>query len=86
MICPKCGSEDVKVQVVSEEVVRVHKHGWVYWLCVSWWIWIFKAMFWLLTSPYQLLKGAKGKTEKYSNTEHSTMCVCQKCGNTWKIK
>ena len=48
MKCPKCGSEDVKVQVVSEEVVRVHKHGWAYWLFVAWWLWIFKAMFWLL--------------------------------------
>lgn len=82
MKCPKCGSEDVKVQVVSEEVVRVHKHGWTYWLFVAWWLWLPKLLLYFLTLPFR----AFGKTEKYSNTEHSTMCVCQNCGNTWKAK
>lgn len=27
MKCPKCKSEDVKVQIVSEEVVRTYKHS-----------------------------------------------------------
>lgn len=83
MICPKCKSENVKIQIVSEEVVRVYKHGLIYKLFVGWWIWIFRSIFKLLFMPFS---GLFSRTEKYSNTEHKTMAICQNCGRTWRVK
>lgn len=82
MKCKKCGSENVNTQIVSEEVTRVWKHGILYWLLIGWWIWIVK----LLLFPITMIFNLFSREEKYSNTEHKTMCVCQSCGYTWKVK
>ena len=54
MQCPKCGSENVNVQVVSETHLSTKHHGVVYWLFVGWWWipvkWIF------LTVPALIVK------------------------------
>ena len=36
MKCPKCGSENVTVQVVNETELKEKKHGFLWWLCVGW--------------------------------------------------
>ncbi len=78
MVCPKCGSENVNVQAVT--TVSKKKHGIMWWLLVSWWIWIF----WLLAFiPMAIIKLLKGK--KYVSKTH-TQAVCQNCGNSWRIK
>lgn len=82
MICPKCGSENISVQMVSETQLK-KKHGCLYWTCIGWWLepilWIF------FTIPklfYQIFKPKKHKLK----TIHKSMCVCQNCGNHWETK
>ncbi len=92
MICPKCGSSNVNVQSVetgsvgmSKTTIVKKRKGLLYWLLVSWWIWIFK----LLVFPFKLLFGSKkkiGTATTISGTKNvlSTRAVCQSCGYSWK--
>lgn len=80
MNCPKCKSENVTVQMVSEQVVRTHEHSLMYKMCFGWWIWIFK---WLFKLPLALILPKRTKT---SFTEHKKMAVCQNCGHSWQVR
>lgn len=55
MKCPKCKSEDVKVQIVSEEVVRTYKHSLFYRLLIGWWL---KPIIWICTLPFRMIGNA----------------------------
>ena len=77
MVCPKCNSENVNVQAVSD-VKLVDKHkGCAWWLFVGWWWLPFK---WLvLTIPALIVKIFGHKKQKIVTTTHS-QAVCQNCG------
>ena len=38
MTCPSCGSEDVRVQVVTIHQLRNRHHSVLYWVLVGWWL------------------------------------------------
>lgn len=84
MVCPKCGSNNVNVQVVSETSLYKKKKGILWWLLVAWWWWVIEVFLWVfLTIPrlfVAMLKPAKYDTK----TTHHSMCVCQNCGHSWK--
>lgn len=82
--CPRCGSDNVNAQVVSEQVhVEKGHHGWLYFMFVGWWLWFAKAMFALCTWPLHMF----GRRDKvYTSTRHHTECVCQNCGHHWALK
>ena len=82
MICPKCGADNVTVQVVTETELKVKKHGCLYWLCIGWWL---KPLLWLcLTLPMIII--AIFKPKKYQTKTHTkNMAVCHTCGNSWKV-
>ena len=80
MKCPKCGSENVNVQMVTETKLK-KKHSIVYWLLIGWWL---EPIMWLIfTIPMLIIKIFKPKNYK-TKTTHKSMCVCQACGNSWK--
>lgn len=81
MVCPKCKSENVTTQIVSEQVIRKHHKGLFYYFFVAWWLWFAKLLWNICTIPFRFL----GHTTKHTLTEHKTMCVCQNCGKTWQI-
>lgn len=80
MICPKCNSEDVNVQVVSEQKIEKAGHGCLWWCLIGWWLvpglWLFA------TLPMLVLK-MFGVGKKKITTSHKTKCICQSCGHTW---
>lgn len=83
MKCPKCGSERVTVSVINEVYLVDKHHGLVWWLLVGWW-WI--AVKWLfLTLPALIVKIFGHKKQTTKNTKVK-ICVCQNCGNAWKIR
>ncbi len=82
MKCPRCGSENVNVQMVSEQVVRTYDHSLFYKLFFGWWMWFFKFLLKLCFSMFTFFLPKKNKT---TFTEHKTMAVCQKCGHTWQV-
>lgn len=81
MKCPKCGSENVTVQMVSETKLKEKKHGIIWWICIGWW-WI-PAKWLFLTFPALIVKIFKPSKYK-TKTIHKSMCVCQNCGKSWK--
>ena len=49
MKCPKCKSENVSVQMVSESQLKNKHHNIFYWLLIGWWL---KPLLWFfLTVP-----------------------------------
>ncbi len=70
MVCPKCQSENVTIQAVSEQ----NKRGcftvllYIILFCIPVLGWI---------ALFCLLRGKKSKTVSYA--------VCQDCGNKWNV-
>jgi hypothetical protein len=80
MICKKCGSENVNVQMVSETRLK-KKHSIIYWILIGWWL---ELIMWLfLTIPMLIYKLFKPKNYK-TKTSHHSMFVCQDYGYNWK--
>lgn len=83
MVCPRCGSQNVNVQMVTETQLKDKHHGVVWWLFVGWW-WI--PIKWLFfTLPALIIKIFSHKKQKMV-TKQSTVCICQQCGNTWTVE
>ena len=80
MTCPKCGSSNINVQMVSETKLKKKHHGIIYWICFGWLIEIFLWIF--LTLPMLIIAIFRPKKYK-TKTKHKSMCVCQNCGNHW---
>lgn len=83
MKCPKCGSENVNVQIVEKHSLSKKGKGLVWWLFIGWWWWIIDLMLWFfLTIPrlfVQILKPSKYKMK----SKTVSVCVCQNCGHNW---
>lgn len=80
MVCPKCGSENVNVQVIQETQLVDKHHGIIWWLFIGWW-WL--PIKWLcLTIPALIVKIFSHKKQKIKQKEKA-VCVCQNCGHKW---
>lgn len=81
MVCPKCKSEDVTVQMVTETQLLIKRRGILWWIFVGWW-WL--PLKWLvLTIPALIVKLFAPRRYK-TKAIHKSMCVCQTCGYHWK--
>ncbi len=80
--CPKCGSNNVNIQVVNNAKLVTKHHGIIWWLIIGWW-WIFVK--WLIFTIPALIFAIFGhKKQKIKNVQEKIV-VCQSCGNTWKL-
>lgn len=62
MICEKCGSDNVNIQITTESKLVTKHHGIIWWLCIGWW-WI--PIKWLfLTVPALFVAIFIGKRKK----------------------
>lgn len=79
--CPKCKSENVNVQIVTETKLKTKHHGILYWICC---LWIVDMLLWIfLTIPKLIISIFKPKKQKIVS-KNISMCVCQDCGHSWK--
>ena len=81
MICPKCGSENTRVEVVNTIHLK-RKRSWFYWLFFVWIDILIWFGFFLFRLIFQLLKG---KTYKTTNKIEKHL-ICNDCGYDKKIK
>lgn len=82
MKCPKCGSNNVNIQMVSESQLKnKHKSIW-YWIFIGWWL---KPILWLFLTLPMLLGTLFGHKKQKIVTKHKSMAVCQDCGNHWNV-
>lgn len=81
MYCPKCGSNNVTVQIISEQHLVERKHSVWWWLFFGWyWVpikWI--CFFWLAL----LAKIFAPKKVDIKST-HRRKFVCNNCGNVFE--
>ncbi len=80
MICPKCGSNNVNIQVINEQKLVTKHHNILWWLCIGWWWVFFKWIF--LTIPAIIFTIFVGKRKQIKNITKK-INVCQNCGHTW---
>lgn len=83
MVCPKCGSENVNVQVVTQTQLITKHRGIIWWVCIGWWWVPIKWLF--LTVPALIVKIFAPKRQKLKQSTAS-VCVCQNCGHKWEVK
>jgi uncharacterized Zn finger protein len=81
MKCPKCGSNNVSVQVLNDVVLKEKHHNVLWWIFVGWW-WI--PVKWLLFTVPALFAALIGHRKYNAVNKKVTMCACQNCGHTWK--
>lgn len=83
MVCPKCGGENVAVNVVNDVKLKDKHHNVFWWIFVGfWWIpikWLF------FTLPALIFKIFGRKKQKAINKQKK-VCCCQSCGYTWDLK
>lgn len=80
MKCPKCGSENVTVQALTESKLVDQHHGVLWWLLIGFW-WV--PVKWIcFTGLALLVKIFTHKKQQLKQTTKS-VCVCQNCGNHW---
>jgi predicted DCC family thiol-disulfide oxidoreductase YuxK len=81
MRCRKCKSENVKIEMVTEQNMQRKRKSFLYWITVGW---LIEPTLWiLLTIPkliYELFKPNRYKMK--SNTRK--IAICQNCGRSWK--
>ncbi len=81
MKCPKCRSENIVIQAVTE-VKEKRKKGWAYWIFIGWW---WEIIAWILFGVWKLLVVLFGKKTKVVSITRS-VAVCQNCGNRWNVR
>lgn len=82
MVCPKCKSENLSIQVVNEIKLKNKHHGIFWWLLVGWWWFFVKWLF--LTIPAFLAMLFIPRKQRAVNKKVK-MHVCQNCGYSWKV-
>lgn len=83
MVCPKCNSQNINTQIVTDVTMKNKHHGLIYWLCLGWLLDLF---LWLFLTVPKLIFVIFGHKKQKIVTKNYTMAVCQNCGNSWKIK
>ena len=82
IVCPRCHSTNVNVQVINQVQLKNAHHGCAWWIFVGWW-WI--PVKWIFfTLPALIVKLLRPKKQRIVNRVHST-AVCQSCGYNWKV-
>ena len=81
MVCPKCNSENVSIQVINEvKMVKKH-HGILWWLCIGWW-WV--ALKWFFFFWIALIFKIFGVGGRYKTKNiQKNINVCQNCGHNF---
>ena len=94
--CPKCGGNNINFQRDQTASIGgtktsfgVKRHGVLWWICIGWWLTMFKWMLALCTLGFSNLFFRKknklnGSTISANKTINRTMAVCQNCGKSWK--
>ena len=82
MTCPKCGSSNISVQMMSDIQLKRKHHNILWWLFIGWWFTIIKWIFFPFFALF--VKIFAPKKQKIEQKNYS-VCVCQNCGNNWKV-
>jgi len=80
--CPKCLSDNIHIQIISEIKLKNQHHGLLYWLIIGWWL---ELLLWFfLTIPRLLIAVFGHKKQKITQKNHKE-AICQNCGHSWRL-
>jgi hypothetical protein len=82
MICPKCRSGNVNIQVINEVTLKNKHHGILWWIFIGWW-WI--CVKWLVFTVPALIFKIFGHKKQTAVNKRRTVCVCADCGHSWYV-
>lgn len=83
IVCPKCGSHNVKTELKVPKVKRQKQsHPLFWWIFLGWIYLMYIAMKYMLIGMYWLCIGWWVKIIQKS-TEKKTVHICQNCGNVF---
>ncbi len=85
MICPKCGSNNVTIQVVNEAKLKTKHNGIIWWLCIGWWWLPIKWIFFTVPALFIKVFSLGHKKQKIVNVTKKKG-VCQSCGEIFDIE
>lgn len=78
MKCPKCGSENTRIELINEVQLK-RKRNWIYWIFG---LWMFDFLIWLFFFlPRLIIQLLKGKKYKTVNTQKKVF-ICNSCGHS----
>lgn len=77
MVCPRCNSQNVIIQAVTETSTKTKHRG-----CFGWACWILLA---LCTCGLILIIPAITNTKTKTKTKTHSEAVCRNCGNCWRV-
>lgn len=78
MKCPKCGSENTRIELVNEVQLK-RKRNWIYWIFG---LWMFDFLIWLsFFLPRLIIQLLKGKKYKTVNIQKKVF-ICSSCGHS----
>lgn len=81
MVCPKCGSNSINVQMVSETQLLTKHRGIFWWICIGWW-WL--PVKWCCFTVLALIAKIFASRKYKTKIIHKSMWVCQTCGYHWQ--
>ena len=86
LVCPKCKGNNLQIQFMEEGSKSKTKHT-----CVGLGGHAHNAARGILAISTLgvsnlVVKKAKGESKTKSKTKNVKICICQDCGNSWKIK
>lgn len=82
MMCPKCQSENVSVQVQSEFSMKDKHKGCLWWCFIGcWWV----PTKWLVFTLPAIIFKIFGHKKQRIVAKQKTVCLCQNCGNKWEV-
>ncbi len=85
MQCKKCGSTDVKIEMLTETRIKRKGKGLIWWLYFLTIGWIIELFLWLFLTLPRLIY-ALFKRDKYRiKSKTRKIAVCQNCGYSWKV-
>ena len=83
--CPKCGSDNINYQAVTNTVSKNARHGCAWWIFVGWW-WIpIKWICFTGIALFMFILKLCGVRKKKDVTVDRTRAVCQNCGHSWNV-
>ena len=82
MVCPKCKSDKVNVQMVTDTKLKNKHHSIFYWVFIGWWL---ELILWFCLTIPRLLVTLFGHKKQKLVQKHKSMAVCQNCGHSWNV-
>lgn len=83
LVCKKCGSENINVQIV--ESFQIKRKGKTIWYWISF-VWVIDLILWFVMPVVKIILKIFKRTHYSAKTKLEKNAVCQDCGYSWRIK